>query len=96
MAGTVGKAALLLRDAQGDKSGSLFPAFIRKKKDVAVLRGSLLIALSPKDAPSGADWKPAHNLTTVCTMKTSPCTALNKTLPHSLTTSSSYSVEYQR
>ena len=61
MAGTVGKAALLLRDAQGDRRGSLLPAFIRKKKDVAVLRGSLLIALPPKDSTSGADGKPAHN-----------------------------------
>ena len=61
-AGTVGKAALLLKDAQGDRSGSLLPAFIRKKKDVAVLRGSLLIALSPKDAPPPrVDGKPAHN-----------------------------------
>ena len=59
MAGTVGKGALLLKDAQGEKSGSLL-AF-RKKKDVPVLRGSLLVALSPKDTPSGADGKPAHN-----------------------------------
>ncbi len=42
-----------------NKSGSLL-AF-RKKRDVAVLRGSLLVALSPKDATSGADGKPAHN-----------------------------------
>ncbi len=51
--------SLLLKDAQGNKSGSLL-AF-RKKRDVAVLRGSLLVALSPKDATSGADGKPAHN-----------------------------------
>ncbi len=62
MAGTVGKQVLLLRDAQGDKSGTILTGF-RKKKDVPVLRGSLLIAISPKDAPSGADGKPAHNYT---------------------------------
>ncbi len=60
MAGTVGKGVLLLKDTQGDKSASLLTGF-RKKKDVPVLRGSLLIAISPKDAPSGADGKPAHN-----------------------------------
>ncbi len=60
MAGTVGKGVLLLKDAQGDKSGTILTGF-RKKKDVPVLRGSLLIAISPKDAPSGADGKPAHN-----------------------------------
>ena len=59
MAGTVGRGALLLQDVQGEKSGSLL-AF-RKKRDVAVLRGSLLVALPPKDATSGADGKPAHN-----------------------------------
>ena len=51
VAGTVG---LLLKDTQGDKSASLLTGF-RKKKDVPVLRGSLLIAISPKDTPSGAD-----------------------------------------
>ncbi len=60
MAGTVGKGALLLKDAQVDKCGSLLNAF-RKKRDVPVLRGTLLVALSPKDTPSGADGKPAHN-----------------------------------
>ncbi|XP_064393285.1 uncharacterized protein LOC135340813 [Halichondria panicea] len=59
MAGTVGKEALLLKDAQGEKSGSLLTAF--RKKNVSVLRGSLLIALPPKDTTSGADGKPAHN-----------------------------------
>ena len=58
MAGTVGKGALLLKDAQGEKSGSLLTF---RKKNVAVLRGSLLIALPPKDSTSGADGKPAHN-----------------------------------
>ncbi len=59
MAGTVQKGVLLLKDTRGDKSASLLGFF--KKKDVPVTRGSLLIAISPKDAPSGADGKPAHN-----------------------------------
>ncbi len=52
MAGT---AALLLKDALGEKNG------IWKKKEVTVLRGSILMLTSSKDAQSTPDGKPAHN-----------------------------------
>ena len=59
MAGVQNSAALLLTDSMGDKGGSLFTVF-RKKKDLPVLRGSLLVSIPPKDAPT-ADGKPTYN-----------------------------------
>ncbi len=56
---TVGKAALLLKDTIGEKSGSLMTVY--KKKEVPVLRGALLILTSSKSPHSTAEGKPAHN-----------------------------------
>ena len=59
MAEVQNSAALLLVDSVGDKGGSLLTG-VRKKKDQNVLRGSLLVSIPPKDAPT-ADGKPAYN-----------------------------------
>ena len=59
MAGVQNSAALLLKDSLGDKGGTLLTGFRKKRENI--LRGSLLVSIPPKDAPSATDGKPAYN-----------------------------------